>query len=250
MTSQQVVHPVFIVQPFPSEAGPCCCGGGEDPPGDSCCPDLPITPLVLKLTSDNSTVATLTYTTSLPNVDDNPPGWQAEYEGQTIEFYCVYVNGNWEWFLDDAEGGVTGVELICCGRVSFTGTVHGDVYIDLPACNPCSQLCGIAWNEQTGAIGSPNTVPELYPGETIYDLYTDATKIKLWWLDTGSIEDATRYVFVWYDQNGRIHVTHWSWGGSSYSEDDTVLNCETINWNLASVDLYNVNNLPLIGDIC
>jgi len=133
VTTTQIITPVFQVGTFPTEAGPCCCGGGE-PPGETCCPDLPAS-LTVRLTSDDTILVTLTYVDALPNVSDTPPGWQAEYEGGTIEFYCLQVQGNWEWFFDDAEGGVSGSPLVCCGRVSFTGTLHGDVYIDLPACD-------------------------------------------------------------------------------------------------------------------
>jgi hypothetical protein len=78
---------------------------------------------------------TITYTDSLPHVLARPPGWQADYEGGIIEFYCLDDGGVEYWALDDAEGGVHYTELACCGRITFEGTLHGDLYIDLPPCD-------------------------------------------------------------------------------------------------------------------
>ena len=88
-------------------------------------------------------------------------------------------------------------------------------------------------------------------GQTIYDLYPDREKLAMWWINTGSVEDGTRYVFIWYDQEGYIHVTHWSWTGNFYTEDDTYLYCATeIDWDEETIDLFSVNGLPLVGLIC
>jgi hypothetical protein len=108
----------------------CDDGGGNDHCG---CENLPDTLRVYDA-SDDSLILTIDFTPSLPHVAGNPPGWQAEYDGGVVEFYCIELPGGQQWALDDQEGGVAYDDPgNCTGVIArFNGTVlgaTGEVYV-------------------------------------------------------------------------------------------------------------------------
>jgi hypothetical protein len=109
----------------------CECGEGISACG---CGNLPTT--LYLYASDGTFLTELVYTTAMANIAGTPPGWEMDYDGGTVEFYCIQVTlggGTVEerWYIDDQEGGVTYVVASNCSGVlaTFTGTLMGDVYV-------------------------------------------------------------------------------------------------------------------------
>jgi len=107
----------------------CDCECGEGIPACGC-DNLPTT--LYLYDSDDVFLTELVYTTAMANVPDTPPGWEKEYDGGTVEFWCVQLIDGYYWFLDDQEGGGSdGIPVVDCEGVlaTFPSTLMGEVYV-------------------------------------------------------------------------------------------------------------------------
>lgn len=286
MSTSVVITPTFIVGTFPSEAGPCCCGGGAPPIGDGCCCYCAFLPSVLTLTFTSgpwgTETVTLTQTTTPTGGGTYPANshvWQGTTTaGDVLTLYCtegaesewqgVATISAWIWWCDPVNqfefsllcdldtgivasdtgyGGIGGVSCNVGTVGAFNFEISGSCN-DADCSGACAQLCGAVWNGTTAVQGSPSTVPTLYPGQTIYDLYSGI--VAIWWIDTGHVEDGTRYLFVWYDTDANLHVTHWSWSGAFYTEDDSYNPCEAIDWESDPLILDSAHGHDVTAVLC
>ena len=113
----------------------CICGGGGGGISVCGCDDMPDT-LYVYDSSDDSLLATLTYTNPLTNngngvIPSLKDGWEVDTGGGMIEFWCD--ESPLEWVYDDEEGGTDRDGVTVCTGVlaSFTAifTGSGSAYV-------------------------------------------------------------------------------------------------------------------------
>ena len=111
----------------------CCCI--DDDGISTCgCDNLPET--LYLYAADGTFLTELHYVADMVNIPGGLPGWEANYDGGVVEFYCLQVTlggGTVEerWNIDDQEGGQDYVLATNCTGVlaTFPTTVMGEVYV-------------------------------------------------------------------------------------------------------------------------